>query len=498
MKKIIKPSKRGLTFSVEEGAGISVGMRYRYIIDMQTQTVNIIPDEAGTHKVSRKCFGSRVKPLFDLRCKNIRELVQNADFVEIALSDGIIVVHAYRKKRAAIRLLKGKLCSVEEVFGKEIASFSVTEDALQEALVGLHGQLRMAAGAERYPKLKAFASQYAGSKREAHEVKNIKRVYDMVSLFSGAGLFDKAWIENGRFRVVYANDFCKDVLATYRYNIGEHIVCKDIREVAAEELPYADVYSASPCCQAFSNANRHNMLSNEGVAKRLLVDEVVRLVRENRPKVLVVENVPQFITKENGLYLSRVLEGLDGYEFTVRVLNDSKCGGYSTRERCIVIASRIGKINLPELELITPKTVRDALDKVDVSWFNYEDVTIPEEETRKKMEHVPQGGNWKDIPAKLNTYDSKTHSNVMRRLTWDEPSITLANFRKSNILHPEENRILSVAEAGAIMGLGKDFKFLCKSLGAKQQMVANGVTQAIGRVVRNAVLRKLDDMPLLA
>lgn len=495
MKKIIKPSKRGLTFSVEEGEGISVGMRYRYIVDTKKQTVNIIPDACGTHKVSRKRTGSHVKPLFDLRSKNVRELIEDADFVEIEISDGIIVIHAYKKKRAAIRLLKGRICSVTELLGKQTASFAVTEEELADALYGMDGIIRMAAGAEPYSSLMSFAGKYAGKERKEHEGRNLKRVYDMVSLFSGAGLFDKAWIENGRFRVVYANDFCKDVLDTYRHNIGDHIVCKDIREVSAEELPFADVYSASPCCQAFSNSNRHNIESDEGKEKRLLVDEVVRLVRENRPKVLVIENVPQFITKEKGLYLSRVIEGLDGYEFTVRVLNDSNCGGYSTRERCIVIASRIGKIELPELKMITPKTVRDALAKVDASWFNYEDVTIPEEGTRKKIECVPQGGNWKDIPEELNTYGPKTHSNVMRRLAWDEPSITLANFRKSNILHPEENRILSVAEAGAIMGLGKDFKFLGKSLGAKQQMVANGVTQAIGRVVRNTVMRKLDTMP---
>lgn len=80
----------------------------------------------------------------------------------------------------------------------------------------------------------------------------------------------------------------------------------------------------------------------------------------------------------------------------------------------------------------------------------------------------------------------------MRRLDPDKPSITLSNFRKSNILHPFENRILSVSEAAAIMGLERDFRFISDSLSAKQQMVANGVTQAIGKFVKNVVLKKLD------
>ena len=262
MKKIIKPSERGLTFSVEEGDGFSVGMRYRYVLDMANRTVNIIPDECGTHVVSKKRSGRRIKPLFDLRCKNIRWIMKNADFVEIEASDGMITVRAFRKKRAAVRLLKGRTCSVEELFGKETASFVLSEKELAEAVYG--SGIRMAAGAEHTASLSAFAGKYAGAGKAGKEGRNLKRIYDMVSLFSGAGLFDAAWIENGRFRVVYANDFCKDVLATYRYNIGDHIVCKDIREVTAEELPFADVYSASPCCQAFSNSNRHNIVSEEG------------------------------------------------------------------------------------------------------------------------------------------------------------------------------------------------------------------------------------------
>ena len=310
-------------------------------------------------------------------------------------------------------------------------------------------------------------------------------------------MFDKAWVDTGRFRIVYANDFCKDVLETYRYNIGNVIECKDIRDVEARELPFADVFSTSPCCQAYSTANRHNIDSAEGEEKRRLVEEVVRLVRERKPKVCVIENVPGMLSMEDGIHLSKVIEGLPEYDVTACVVKDHEVGGYSTRERAIIIASRIGRIELPTLKVMNPKTVRDALSKVNAEWYNYSDITVPNEETKKKMSFVPQGGNWKDIPPEYNSYKAKTHSNVMRRLAWDEPSITMSNFRKSNILHPEKDRILSVAEAAAIMGLDKTFRFISKSLSAKQQMVANGVTKAIGSVVSRTVLHALDAAPAL-
>lgn len=483
MKKKIKSSARGLTFSLAEDAGVYVGMRYRYVIDVTAKTVNIIPDENGTHVVSKKRVKTAIKPLFDLRSKEVRALIKDADFLEIEFLDGQIIVSVH-KNTSHVRLLKNKMCSIEEVLGTKTGEIVISIDELRNSSYGI------AIGAENTSMLSSLRHVCGGTDTETRET--VRKIYDVVSLFSGAGLFDQAWIENGRFRIVYANDFCKDVLATYRYNIGEHIVCKDIRAVHGEELPSADVFSASPCCQAFSNANRHNLDTKESEDKRLLIEEVIRLARERLPKVLVIENVPGMLTKEDGLYYSKVIEGLSGYEVSAAVVKDDECGGFSTRMRAIVIASRIGKIELPKLKVLTKRTVRDALSKVDAEWFNYNDITVPGEDIKKKMSYIPMGGNWRSIPKEINSYGDKTHSNVLKRLSWDSPSVTLCNFRKSNILHPEENRTLSVAEAAAIMGLSKEFRFISESLSAKQQMVSNGVTQAIGRFVRNTVWQALD------
>lgn len=153
---------------------------------------------------------------------------------------------------------------------------------------------------------------------------------------------------------------------------------------------------------------------------------------------------------------------------------------------------KVTGMKLPDVKVVNAKTVRDALEKVNANWYNYDDVTFPSEKTQQKMSYVKPGGNWRDIPPEIGGYGPNTQSNIMRRLDPDKPSISLSNFRKSNILHPSENRILSVSEAAAIMGLDKHFRFICDSLSAKQQMVANGVTQAIGNFVKNAVLKKLD------
>lgn len=476
MKKRIKSSKRGLTFSLEE-ENISVGSKYRYILDKERKQIAIIPDANGPLSVSKKKVGKKLKPLFDLRSKEVRELVAKADYLEVEVKKNQIIVYTCVKE--GVQLALGNIFNIEDILqartGKIVLSAVSGESCYQYSITDW-----------------LSSQEYKMSQTEMVQVSSeLQKVYDVVSLFSGAGLFDKAWLNEGRFRFVYANDFCKDVIETYKHNIGDHITCKDVREVSPDEIPFSDVFCTSPCCQAFSNANRHNINSKEGEQKRLLIDEVVRLVLAKKPKVVVVENVPQMITKENGLYIDRILQGLPNYEFSVQVVTDCDCGGYSNRKRCIVIGSRIGKIELPKLKVLPYKTVKDALAKVDATWCNFNDVTKPSEKTQEIMSYVPQGGNWKSVPESIHKFGPDTHSSIYRRLELNQVSPTITNFRKSNILHPELNRTLSVSEAAAIMGLNKDFVFK-GTLSAMQQMVANGVTQAIGKLVSKTVLKHLD------
>ena len=197
-------------------------------------------------------------------------------------------------------------------------------------------------------------------------------------------------------------------------------------------------------------------------------------------------------TKEKGKYLERVLTALsDDYNITYSVVNDWEVGGYSKRKRMLLIGSikAMGKIVIPDVCLTSKKVVKDALKKVTSEWYNYNDITKASAATQAKMAQVPQGGNYKYI-KEMEHLDR--HSNVYRRLDENEPSVTITNWRKVNLTHPTENRILSVSEAAAIMGLDKNFKFL-GSINDRQQQCGNGVTQAIASfaksIIKNALYR---------
>ena len=77
---------------------------------------------------------------------------------------------------------------------------------------------------------------------------------NIVSLFSGAGGLDLGLIRAGN-KVIWANDIDKDAVATYQENIGEHIICDDIKNIDINDIPTADVVVGGFPCQGFSQAN---------------------------------------------------------------------------------------------------------------------------------------------------------------------------------------------------------------------------------------------------
>lgn len=465
----LKKSKRGLTFSVDPGQA-EIGSHYRYVVDKAKKEVLIIPDEKGKMTVSRKRSGKGFKPLYDIRSKEVKELVAKADYLELEVGEERIIVHTFVKAKVQ----RSKIVSIEEFLGRK------TGEIVLKAAVGAEFQQMTLAD--------VFGSD---SWADPPDVKEIQKVYQTVSLFSGAGLLDYAF-RDPRIRFVYGVDFDEDACMTYRANIGDHIKCQDIRTVNAEDIPDADLVIGGPCCQGYSNANRHNLESSVAQEKRLLIDDYIRLVKAKQPSVFVIENVPQLFTKDDGIYIAKVLDGLPEYEITCTTVHDDRVGGYTKRQRAIVIGSKIGKIILPSETVHTVKTVKDALSKVNATWFNYADVTTPRASTQLAMSYVPQGGNWRDIPPSVHKFGPHTQSNIYRRLAWNEVSPTITNWRKCILTHPEENRILTVSEAAALMGLDKSFKVIGRTLNSKQQMIGNGVTQAIGKFVKKYVLEALD------
>ena len=480
MEKHIKKSKRGLTFSFRETEHLRIGSRYDYLITKQG--IRIVASEKGRYKVSRKRNGSSWSPLIDLRNKEVLDTIAKLGDIRLSIMDEAILVSKADAKSIVLQFAIPSLTHVRKVVGLSDAQ------ALSSVLEGAQISL----------------DEYLASSRSPLDVAQIYQdlpdVYTVVSLFSGAGILDWPFFKDERFNIQYAIDYDAGACETYRENIGDHIVCGDVHKAFTPDgFPQdkavagsPDVIIGGPSCKPFSNANRHTRLEDHPDSDLLM--QYMRIVEKLNPKVFAIENVPEVLTACDGSYYAAVQEKAEsfGYELVPSIVQDWKVGGYTTRKRAVIVGSRIGKPSLSSIGLVHGMhNAGDALGKVDPTWANYGDISTSSEMTRKRMSLVPQGGNYTSIPEEYRTESKNRHSCTYRRLAWNEPAPTITNWRKPPLIHPLEDRTLTVAEAKALQGLPKDFR-VCGTLGQKQQQIGNCVPVAIGRYIKSCLLRMLE------
>jgi site-specific DNA-cytosine methylase len=114
----------------------------------------------------------------------------------------------------------------------------------------------------------------------------------------------------------------------------------------------------------------------------------------------------------------------------------------------------------------------------------------------ERYKRIQPGGNWQDIIEMMSNYADveRTHSNIYRRLEWDKPSITIGHYRKSMLVHPSQNRGLSLREACRLQSFPDWFRFAGTSDGRsgglmhKQQQLANAVCPLLSKRIGEFIL----------
>jgi DNA (cytosine-5)-methyltransferase 1 len=183
--------------------------------------------------------------------------------------------------------------------------------------------------------------------------------YTAVSLYAGAGGLDLGFREAG-FELLWAIDSDPHAVATYRDNVGEHIVHGELPGDAPPDLE-PDLIIGGPPCQGFSVIGR----MDPGDPRSEHVHHFLDIVERLGSTAFCMENVKALGESPRW---ERVRESLTararrlGYEAELLVLNAADYGVPQARERMFLIGVR-GDLPLCPVPTTTatPPTVREAL-----------------------------------------------------------------------------------------------------------------------------------------
>lgn len=197
----------------------------------------------------------------------------------------------------------------------------------------------------------------------------------VLSLFSGCGGLDQGFINEG-YNVVWANDFDKYAVETYKANFGEHIVLGDINEIPIESLPDFDMVIGGFPCQPFSMMGEERGFEDARGTLFFRIAEIVKykIDHNRKPKVLVLENVRSLKTHNQGKTFKTILSILEkdlGYKVFHAVLNSSDYGVPQTRNRTYIVcfANEYVDFKFPEKRELK-LTLQDLLEhNVDKKYF---------------------------------------------------------------------------------------------------------------------------------
>lgn len=156
-----------------------------------------------------------------------------------------------------------------------------------------------------------------------------------IDLFAGIGGFRYGLEKSGNFKCVYSNEWDVYASSVYQKHFG-YCDIRDICTVNASELPDHDLLVGGFPCQSFSVAGRRQGFTD---TRGTLFFEIARIIKEKRPRLLLLENVKGLLSHDQGKTFRIILTTLDelGYNLQWQVLNSKDFGVPQNRERVYIV-----------------------------------------------------------------------------------------------------------------------------------------------------------------
>lgn len=389
--------------------------------------------------------------------------------------------------------------------------------------------------------------------------------YRLIDLFCGCGGISRGFQRTGRFGIEFGVELEKYPVAAFAANMtttgGSHSPAfeGDIRELVASAEVFwkrmaeagvfgpgeIDVLAGGPPCQGFSR-NGVRKYCDEGIRfyddpRNHLYKAFLETLELLRPKIVLIENVREFLNYGSGKFSKDLLARLDelGYTADFRKVCAADYGVPQLRNRVFFVAvdRSFRDLKISELPFPTPRfgsasgqqslfsmeayrTVKDAIGDlprpadrhgIRIPYDKRKKVSAYAKEMRSETgavrNHVARElsektlkrvqavgtGRMKHIDESLKT--KKFYGSAYRRLDWNSPALTITTWvyhvGSGQFAHPVEDRGVTMREAARLQGFDDDFIFP-DLINPVSQMIGNAVPPPVAQSFAQEFVRILD------
>ena len=345
-----------------------------------------------------------------------------------------------------------------------------------------------------------------------------------IDLFSGGGGLSLGLKEAG-FEVVAGVEIDPKIAQTYKANHkNAKLFVKDLREVKGKKiletlgLETVDLIAGCPPCQGFSSLTRKYRRSD---SRDDLALEMARIIKEIRPRMVMMENVPGLAGKGNPILREfvEILKKLN-YKVKYEILQLADYGVPQSRRRLVLLAGRGFEVEFPKQthsrngnekkglkpwmtlgdvikETPPPVTLSKALRENGPQKFNWHVIRDLKEISIKRLKSLKSGNDRKLLPKNLrpkcHANGNRGFTNVYGRMSWAQlpPTITsgCTTLAMGRFGHPDETRTISVREAALIQTFPKKYRIDTDFMYVACEVIGNAFPPKIAKIAARQCIK---------
>ena len=328
----------------------------------------------------------------------------------------------------------------------------------------------------------------------------MKKKFTFIDLFAGIGGFRLA-LESIGGECVFSSEIDEHACKMYEENFGDNPYC-DITKLDPSTIPDFDILCAGFPCQSFSICGRQKGFIDE--TRGTLFFDIVRILKEKKPKAFILENVKNLTTHDKGKTLTVIIDTLNdlGYSVNYKVLNAKDFGVPQNRERIIIVGSREGiHFDFDKVKGTPSKSMKNFLDKNG----NFE-ILKPEQYTILEDKYIKQQkGSGLIFTGYLNKpirkagvrpnteHLSRVHRQVNRIYSSEGMHPTIASQEVNGRFYIYDNKIvrkITIDECYRFFGFPENFKKIGPSAKLYER-IGNSVCVPVIKAVAKEVYEQL-------